>query len=624
VTDDDLLRRANAVLDAALDLAPAERPAFVARIGDDALRATVEWLLRAHERAEGDEAFLGEPALRMAVARTGDDPLVGARPERVGPYRILREVGRGGMGTVYLGQRDDGEGFRQRVALKLVRGAFAADWLVSRFLAERRILASLEHPHVARLYDGGTAPDGTPWFAMEYVEGEPLDRWRQSRDVPLATRLHLFRDVCGAVQYAHDQGVVHRDLKPSNILVTAGGDAKLLDFGIAKLLDPAADVDAPRTRTGVHLMTPEYAAPEQLRGEPATVASDIYSLGVILYELVAGERPYHVAGLTPGQIERMVCDTAPARPSAVARRADPRARVDADLDTIILTAMHKEQARRYTSAARLLEDLERHERGQPIRARPDTAGYRARKFLGRHRVAAVTAATVLVAVPLSALAIAKLSDDGAPRFPTLLASGALHESDRVLVADFANRAGDSLLAAAVTEAVRIDLGQSPLVRVLTPRQVRVTLERMERSPDVALDDTLAREVAARDGVKAIVTGTVTRAGSAYTVAIELIGAERGEALAALRETASDSSRLITAIDRASKRLRERVGESLRDLRDMLPLEDAATGSLAALRFYTQGQREVYRGNRTNAIRFFERAIAIDTAFGSAQLAMSNV
>ena len=621
---DDFLRRADAIFDEALDLAPAERPAFVARVRDEALRAIVEWLLRAHEHAEGAEGFLAEPALSLAAPLMRDDPLVAARPERVGPYRVLRELGRGGMGTVYLGERDDGEGFRQRVALKLVRGAFAADWLVSRFLAERRILASLEHPHIARLYDGGTAPDGTPWFAMEYVEGEPLDRWCQALDLPLATRLRLFRDVCGAVQYAHEQGVVHRDLKPSNILVTAGGDAKLLDFGIAKLLDPAADGAAPRTHTGMQLMTPAYAAPEQLRGAPATVASDIYALGVILYELVAGERPYRVEGLTPGEIERVVCDTAPARPSAAARRTDPRARVDADLDTIILTAMHKEPARRYASPARLLEDLERYEEGRPIRARPDTAGYRARKFLGRHRGATVAAAILLVLVPLSALAIAKLRAVDAPQFPTLLATGALRERDRLIVADFADRAGDSLLAAAVTEAVRIDLGQSPLVRVLTPRQVRVTLERMERPVDVALDDTLAREVAAREGVKAIVTGAVTRAGSAYTVAIQLVGAERGEALAAVRETASDTSRVIAAIDRASKRLRERVGESLRDLRDMPPLEDAATGSLAALRLYTQGQRHVYGGDRTNAIRFLERAVALDTAFGSAHLAISNV
>lgn len=621
---DEFLRRADAIFDEALDLAPAERSAFVARISDDALRATVEWLLRAHERAEGAEGFLAEPALSVAAPLMGDDALVTARPERLGPYRVLRELGRGGMGAVYLGERDDGEGFRQRVALKLVGGAYAADWLVSRFLAERRILASLEHAHIARLYDGGTAPDGTPWFAMEYVEGESLDRWCQGRDLPLAARLRLFRDVCGAVQYAHEQGVVHRDLKPSNILVTPRGDAKLLDFGIAKLLDPAADGTAPRTRTGMQLMTPEYAAPEQVRGAPASVASDIYSLGVILYELVAGERPYRVAGLTPGEIERVVCDTAPPRPSAAARRADPRARVGADLDTIILTAMHKEPARRYASVARLLEDLQRHEEERPIRARPDTVGYRARKFLDRHRMAAVAAAALLVAAPLSALAIAKLRADRATQVPTLLATGALHERDRLLVADFADRAGDSLLAAAVTEAVRIDLGQSPLVHVLTPREVRVTLERMERSPDVALDDTLAREVAARERVKAIVTGAVARAGSAYTVSIQLLGAERGEALAAVRETASDSSRLITAIDRASKRLRERVGESLRDLRDMPRLEDAATGSLDALRLYTQGQRLVYGGDRTNAIRFFERAVAIDTAFGAAHLGISHV
>ena len=613
--------RVDAVFDAALDLPPNDRAAYVERAcGDDsALRAAVEQLLAAHEQSN---EFLGKPAAAFAAPLFASVPQdISPVPERVGPYRVVRELGRGGMGTVHLAERDDGQ-FKQRVALKLVNGALAGGWVVERFLAERRILASLEHPHIARLYDGGTAPDGTPWFAMEYVAGEPLDAYCRSRALPLAQRLRIFRDVCAAVEYAHRQGVVHRDLKPSNILVSATGDAKLLDFGIAKLVDPTGQVGTPRTRTGMQLMTPEYAAPEQWRGAPATTASDIYSLGVILYELVVGDRPYHTAGLTPGEIERVVCHTEPRRPS-IAVRHTGRDRVGAELDTIILTAMQKEPPRRYASAAMLLADVARYEEGRPILARPDTVAYRTRKFVGRHRLAAAGAALVVTAMALSGWMITRLRAPLTASGPSLVATGALHERDRVLVADFTDRAGDSTLAAAVAEALRIDLGQSPVVNVLTPRQVRVTLERMERSPNVALDDTLAREVAMREGVKAIVTGSVARAGNAYTVAIQLVSAERGDAFAAFRETATDSSALIPAIDRLSKRLRERVGESLRDLREMPRLEDAATGSLAALRLFTQAQRSFHAGDRTAAIKLFERAIELDTAFGGAYLALAG-
>ena len=624
ITEREGFHRADEVFDAALDLPPVERSAFVHRAcgNDSALRAAVERLLLAHDRSEG---FLVESAAPLAAALLGtpvDATAYHPAGERVGPYRIVRELGHGGMGTVYLAERDDDPQFRRRVALKLVRGALAGGWMVERFLAERRILASLEHPHVARLYDFGSAPDGTPWFAMEYVEGEPIDRYCRERDTSLTQRLQLFRDVCVAVGYAHQRGVVHRDLKPSNILVSETGEAKLLDFGIAKLIDAVADVDSPRTRTGMQLMTPDYASPEQVRGEPVTAASDVYSLGIVLYELVVGQRPYRTEGLTPGEVERLVCETEPPRPSVALPRGKWRLRLGDDLDTIILKALQKEPVRRYASAVELLEDLERHAESRPVLARPDTLAYRARKFLGRHRLETAIAALLIAVVPLSAVTLAELRGEDARSDPSLIATGALQARDRILVADFADRAGDSALAVAVTEAVRIDLAQSPVVRVLTPRQVRVTLERMERSPDLALDDTLAREVAAREGVKAIVTGSVGKTGAAYSVSVQLIGAVEGEALAAFRETAADSSQLIPAIDRVSKRLRERVGESLRDLRAMPTLAEVATGSVEALRLYTEAQRRFRAGDRTGAIPLYKRVVALDTGFGSAHMALA--
>ena len=617
----EAFRRVDAVFDAALDLPTGERAAFLDRrcVGDAALRDAVERLLVAHDRSDG---FLAAPAAGFAAPLLDSTEELEGMPDRVGPYRIVRELGSGGMGTVYLAVRDDDQHFHQRVALKLVPGALGADWKLRRFLAERRILASLEHPHIARLYDGGTTPGGTPWFAMEYVEGEPLDRYCESHALTLEQRLRLFRDVCAAVRYAHAQGVVHRDLKPSNILVTAAGEAKLLDFGIAKLLDPGADGDAPRTGTGMQLMTPEYAAPEQVRGREATPAADVYSLGLLLYALVVGERPYRTAGLTPAEIERVVCDTDLPRPSKAARRAKRRWRVDADLDTIVCHAMQKDPARRYPSAAELLEDLSRHAEGRPVVARPDSVAYRTRKLVVRHRAALTTAALVVTAVPALAWGVLELSGPLARGEPSLIAAGALHSRDRLLVADFADRTGDPSIAAALTEAVRIDLTQSPLVSVLTPRQVRVMLERMERSPDLALDDTVARELAAREGIKAIVTGSVTKTGDSYTVAVQLVGAERGDALAAYRETAASSSELIAALDHVSRKLRERVGESLRDLRDRPALADAATGSLEALRLFTEGNRLTRTGDRHRAIGRYQRAIALDTGFGAAHNALS--
>ncbi|HET7374636.1 MAG TPA: serine/threonine-protein kinase, partial [Gemmatimonadaceae bacterium] len=297
----DRFRRADAVFDAALDLPADERDAYVDRAcGNDAeLRSAVRTLLDAHRSSDG---FLDAPAVALAAPlfQLADLPPRPAAPapDRVGPFRIVREIGHGGMGTVYLGERDDGQ-FAQRVAIKLIRGSPA---LVARFLEERRILALLEHPRIARLVDGGVTDAGMPWFAMEYVEGQPIDQYCDAQHLPLARRLDLFDAVCDAVQYAHQHLVVHRDLKPSNILVTADGQLKLLDFGIAKLVDPLADAET-AGQTAWRAMTPEYAAPEQVRGQPVSTATDVYALGVLLYVLLTGRRPYEVRDRTPGEAE---------------------------------------------------------------------------------------------------------------------------------------------------------------------------------------------------------------------------------------------------------------------------------------------------------------------------------
>ena len=379
--------RAKEIFQSAVDLKAHRRDAFVAAAcsGDEALRDQVLRLLEG-DGAEGgvlDEGGL-DLGLRL-LARRGEAPVEG---QILGSYRLLERVGRGGMGEVYAGERIDGQ-FEQRVAVKLVRRGLDSPDIVRRFDAERRILGRLEHPFIAQIYDGGVAADGRPYLVMEFVEGLPIDGYCRQRDLPLAARLELFRRVLSAVQYAHQNLVIHRDLKPSNILITREGTPKLLDFGIAKLLDSAEAAQAATvTQRWQRRLTPDYASPEQFRGESITTASDVYSLGVVLYQLLTGRSPYRLEGRPPAAVERAVCEEPPVRPSAAAAPGHRR-RLRGDLDNILLMALRKEPRRRYPSADRLSEDLRRHLEALPVRAREDTFVYRTSKFLRRHKGAAV-------------------------------------------------------------------------------------------------------------------------------------------------------------------------------------------------------------------------------------------
>jgi serine/threonine protein kinase/tetratricopeptide (TPR) repeat protein len=388
----DRFQRCEELFHAALPLAGKEREAFLERscADDPELRTEVERLLAAHERA-GD--FISSPA--VAVASGGGDEVswVG---RLVGPYRVIQEIGRGGMGAVYLAERADGQ-YEQRVALKVIKRGMDTEQVLARFRAERQIVASLDHPNIARLLDGGSTDQGVPFFAMEYIEGEPIDAWASRRELSVDERLQLFLQVCGAVSYAHQRLVVHRDIKPLNILVTAEGVPKLLDFGIAKVLHEGAD-EVTSTVTGMRLLTPEYASPEQVEGQHATTASDVYSLGVVLYELLTGRSPYRLRSRTPLDVVEAVRTTDPERPSAVGGTEKLRRRLRGDLDTILLTALRKEPARRYQSVEQFAGDVRRHLDGLPVRARPDTFGYRAGKFVRRNRVP--VAAGILLALAL--------------------------------------------------------------------------------------------------------------------------------------------------------------------------------------------------------------------------------
>ena len=392
---EDRFGRVDRIFDAALDLPTDQQAAFIAREcgDDDSLRAEVLDLVRAYHQAD---SVLDSPAARVAAPLLdAAAALAGPVPERIGAFRVVREIGRGGMGRVYLAERADGE-FEQQVAIKLIQDGTPG--VLRRFIEERRILALLQHPGIARLVDGGLTPGGLPYFAMELVEGEPIDAYCERRGLPIDERLELFGRVCEAVAYAHHRLVIHRDLKPSNILVTADGQPKLLDFGIAKLLGPTGtDV----TRTLLSAMTPEFAAPEQVRGAAVSTATDVYALGVLLYLLLTGERPYDLRGKSPAEMERVVCEDPPTRPSSRAPAGSRRA-LRGDLDLIVLTALQKEERRRYQSPAALAEDLLRYRRGEAIRARPESARYRLGKFVARHRVAVGLTGLLIAALAAAA------------------------------------------------------------------------------------------------------------------------------------------------------------------------------------------------------------------------------
>ena len=405
--DPERWRRIAALAEQAFELGPAEVPALLDREcgADPTLRAEVEALIAA-DRGAGP-SFLEAPVTLDAAMLDASGEGAGANVSpsemegrRVGAWRLLRELGRGGMGAVYLAERADGA-YEQQVALKLIKRGLDTDEILQRFLRERRILARLEHPHIARLLDGGVTDDGLPWFAMEHVEGRAITAWCEERHARLAERLRLFRAACQAVQHAHRSLVIHRDLKPSNIFVTAAGEVKLLDFGIARLLADEGAGDTTLTRGGDRLLTPHYAAPEQIRGEDATTATDLYSLGVVLYELLAGSRPYGRGARTVEEAERAVLDEEPAPPSEV--RREWRQDLRGDLDHIALMALRKESRQRYPSVDALLDDLERFHEGLPVRATPPSTAYQLAKFVRRHRAAVVAGGIVALTVVAGAI-----------------------------------------------------------------------------------------------------------------------------------------------------------------------------------------------------------------------------
>lgn len=488
---DESWPRIKEVLAAALDAAPDQRASVVGSLcgGNAELRASVESLLAAHDMSP---SFLEEPLLAH-IDEDDREPNLG---RRLGPYVIEEAVGRGGMGTVYIARRADAE-FDRRVAIKMIRRGMDSEVVVRRFRHERQILASLNHPNIAALFDGGTTPEGLPYFVMEYVAGVPIDRYADQHRLTTTARIELCLPILDAVQHAHSRLVVHRDIKPTNVMVTADGHPKLLDFGIAKILDH--ELDRPSTFTSLgRPMTPDYASPEQLRGDPLTPSTDVYSLGSLLYELLTGRRPYRITTHSVEEIARVVAEQDPERPSAAVERVETvslddgstavataetvsrtrdgspsslRRRLSGTLDEILLKALRKEPDRRYASVAALADDLRRYLAEQPVELSWEGRRYRMARLLRRHRSRVMTAALLLVVAGAVAVATKRLSSRDT-RLPAPVAQAAARPSLAVIgFRNLSERPADAWMSTAVAEMLTTELAGDGQLRVLQPERV---------------------------------------------------------------------------------------------------------------------------------------------------------
>jgi serine/threonine protein kinase len=476
------------VFDGALERPAKDRAAYLRVLcaRDDELRREVETLLRSSDEA-GE--FLETPAAHLSqfISRDpGFDDDTGEYPEgyRVGPYQFVRRIGRGGMGAVWLANRFDQE-YRKQVAIKMVKRGMDSQEILRRFRTERQVLANLDHPNIARLIDGGSTPDGLPYLVMEYVEGTPIDQYCERRKSSISERLHLFRAVCSAVHYAHQNLVVHRDIKPSNILV-ADGVPKLLDFGIAKLLSPdGVTLDLAQTRPEMRPMTLDYASPEQIRGEPITTATDVYTLGVLLFRLLTGNMPYGPSRGSQAAMQHAICEKEPLRPSSLVLSNDSagvpeatqkmevasesrdkarkrlRKKLSGDLDNIILMALRKEPHRRYLSVEQFSEDIGRYLERRPVIARLDTPGYQFAKFVRRN--AGGVAAAVVIGVALISIAIVSRHSEIVNAAARRQAELALQQTRHELIAEYLH-AGEPSRAYAAAQLAYSATPGDPLTR----------------------------------------------------------------------------------------------------------------------------------------------------------------
>lgn len=611
-------RRVRELFEAALAEPSERRQSFVSESCRDApdIYDQVVALLASHEHGAG---FLERPVVHLLgdATRAGlaslnnPDSNIG---QVIGSYHFESCIGHGGMGTVYLARRAD-RVFERQVAIKMIRRGMDSELVVRRFQQECQILASLDHPHIARLFDGGTTPEGLPYFVMEYVEGTPIDQYADAHSLDTRARVELCLRVLEAVQHAHARHIVHRDLKPSNVLVTAEGAPKLLDFGIAKILDPEAQGDSTVTSL-LRAMTPDYASPEQVRGEPETPATDVYALGLLLYELLTGHRPYRLATRSPDEIARVICEQDPLRPSAVVddtrdgSRELLQRRLAGALDAIVLKALRKEPSERYPTVAALADDLRCYLADRPVSAARDAVRYRVVRAVRRHRAAAGVAVLLALTVAMTALLVRQTDAPGeATPHATAIQS--------IAVLPLLNNSGNAdldYLAEGLTEHLIQRLSRVSRLKVIARNSVYSYRGREKDSHEIG------REL----GVEALLTGRVTQRGSNLSLSTELVDARD-----ARRLWGEQYDRKLSDLQFLERELAQRIVTSLRV---QLSLEEQSrfgldyTRDAAAYHAYLRGR---YLWNtRTpdglqKSISYFQQAVNGDPSFALAYSGLAD-
>jgi len=622
--------RLKQLLDSALEKEPHERSPFLIKAcaGDEPLRQEVESLLAAYQ--EAGVTIKGSLRIPSVFQSAAVQEVVPQR--RIGPYQVLHAIGSGGMATVYLAVRADDE-YRKCVAIKVIQPGIANPELQRRFRNERQTLAALDHPNIVGLLDGGTTEDGMPYLVMDYVEGTPIDRYCDGHKLATEERLRLFLAVCSAMSYAHQRLVIHRDLKPGNILVTSDGTPKLLDFGIAKLLNPEALATLVLTQTGVRPMTLAYASPEQIRGEPLTNATDVYSLGVVLYELLTGHRPHQLRGSALHSIEHAICEEEPDKPSTAVTKVEERTRADGtttpltpeevsrtregdpkklrdrlqgDLDAIVMTALRKEPQRRYATVYEFSEDIRRHLEHLPVKARPSALGYRGARFIRRHRemAAAVVMFVLLVAVALGWYATAR-GRGGSYRLAPVKGRRS------IAVLGFKNLSGkteEAWLSTALSEMLTTELTAGEKLRTIPGENVaRMKLDLSLPDSDSLAKDTLSK-VYRNLGSDLVVLGSYLRMGDTLRVDVQLQDAIRGETVTTLSETGSESQ-LLDLVNRAGEQLREKCGVSEATKSEVAAVTSSMIADPATARLYSEALSRMRLFDFIGAKELLEQAAA---------------
>ena len=625
----------------ALERDPEERSSFLreACSGDDSLRTEIESLLASFD---GAATFLEDsPAADLMSAQS--HAIAG---RRIGAYRITREIGQGGMAVVYLGDRDD-QNYRKQVAIKMVKPGIDTEQVLQRFRNERQTLATLDHSNIVKLLDGGSSEDGSPYLVMEYVEGLPIDRYCDLNKLSIDERLRLFREVCSAVQYAHEKLVIHRDLKPANILIANGGVPRLLDFGIAKLLNPDCFQTPLLTRTDWRPMTPEYASPEQIRGRSVSTATDIYSLGVLLFELLTGHRPYRFAGQSLLEIERLVCDTDPEKPSAAISRKEERVshdgeaqsaitpesvsdlrglqpaelqrRLRGDLDTIVMKALRKEPERRYGSVEEFSRDIELYLTGMPVRARRSTVAYRGGRFLHRHKESLAAALVVLCLVAgIAAWEVYRLSHQNAAAPEVKNAQLPARRSVAILgFKNLSDRSDTKWVSGALSEMLATELAAGEKLRTVPGE----TVARMKI--DLGLPDTATLSPEALAPVRKNLGSDFVVVGSYFDLGkdsggqlrldVRLQDTANGETTFAVSETSTEAQ-LLDLVNRVGRKLREDLGVAEVSQVESVGIRAAIPSNPAAMRLYSEGLAKLRTFDALAARDLLTQAVSSDPAY----------